>query len=659
MRYTHYILGLFVCLLSSQAFAAPGDTTKVAAHTNLQMDWYNNFDTAVTFPTGSVQYRQVKMHFILGKYQCPAGSQYCGDWDYDVHTYLMTPTDTFELGRLITPYAGTGFGRFTFAWSHDYEFDVTDYQSVLKGPAVVRILYSGYSGGFTANVRFDFVEGTPARPVLGLSRVWNGGFDYGHGAVAINTALQPITATPPAGTVASQLRLNITGHGGDDNGCAEFCPNHYILSKDATDFATQDFWREDCSYNHMYPQSGTWVYNRANWCPGDLVRDFRYELAGITAETPFTLGMRFPPYTSTTNTPNTFAASYKIDGTVFHYGPYAFTSDASIEKILAPNDDITFIRENARLGSPLVRLRNNGSATITSVVLSYGVGTQMATYTWNGSLAPEESTLVTLPQMPELKLPAGSYGFTASIVSVNGAADQEPSNNSLSTTFTAAPSWPTDIIIRLLNNTSANTDWRIEDLDGNIKASRTGCPSGTVCADTVNLDFGVAYKMIVSDTLTLGYYDITTGTARGSKGGDGLSFAGSAAGYIRAYRLNSTSLALPGAMSGAAAGNFGAGFTHYFYTGWPTAVSQLSSAQGPLAEVFPNPSDGVYFVNASASNERLTYTLTNIQGAIVESGSLDAANSQKLDISTAPAGIYLLHVRSESGLSQVLRLLHQ
>src|SRR6185503_16460660 len=110
------LLLLIVIINATKGLANPGDTTWVQAQNDVHLDYYNDFDTPVTFPSGSVSWRKIIMVFTLGKYQCPAGTQYCGDWDYTVQNFLMTPTDTFELSRLITPYANASYPRTPWGW---------------------------------------------------------------------------------------------------------------------------------------------------------------------------------------------------------------------------------------------------------------------------------------------------------------------------------------------------------------------------------------------------------------------------------------------------------------------------------------------------------------------------------------------------------------
>ena len=55
--------------------------------------------------------------------------------------------------------------------------------------------------------------------------------------------------------------------------CAEFC-RALLLAINRQHLARGNtfLWRDDCGKNEVYPQTGTWVYNRGNWCPGAVVR---------------------------------------------------------------------------------------------------------------------------------------------------------------------------------------------------------------------------------------------------------------------------------------------------------------------------------------------------------------------------------------------------
>ncbi len=266
------IYAILVCAgISANVSAAPGDTTWVQAQNNIQLTAFGAFDAPVVFPSGSLTYRKVYLEFTLGTYACSAGSQYCHQWDYDVHNIIMSPAgDTVELSRFITPYANTGVPRFPTTWKHRYIFDVSDYYPLLKGSNTMRIFYSGYSYGFTANVRFAFIEGTPERNVLGVSKLWGGSYNYGNPSSPIDNNVTAVTRTAPAGTQAAELKLLITGHGSDANQCCEFASHKYDLKVNGNTVANQAIWRADCASNEVYPQGGTWLYDRANWCPAPL-----------------------------------------------------------------------------------------------------------------------------------------------------------------------------------------------------------------------------------------------------------------------------------------------------------------------------------------------------------------------------------------------------
>ena len=76
--------------------------------------------------------------------------------------------------------------------------------------------------------------------------------------------------TAPDRTVSAAFRFIVTGHGSDVNQCCEFASHYYNLNLNGSSILQQQIWR-DCGFNELYPQGGTWIYNRANWCPGATV----------------------------------------------------------------------------------------------------------------------------------------------------------------------------------------------------------------------------------------------------------------------------------------------------------------------------------------------------------------------------------------------------
>lgn len=603
MRYL-YLLTCAALINVANVHAAPGDTTWVQAHDNIKLDYYNNFDTSIEFPDGSKRYRKIIMEFTLGKYACPgydptrAGegpgrTGWCSDWDYTVTVQSMNKTgDSLELGRLITPYANTTYARFPLTWKERYYFDVTDFYPALKDTNKIRILYSGYSGGFTANIRFALVEGTPERNITGLKRLWSGSYTYGSAADPIDNHT-PVTAlVGPAGTTAAAFRFNITGHGADALGCSEFCKRYYRLMKDGSLVEQKDIWRDNCGFNSLYPQSGTWVHNRGNWCPGAGVQTNIHPLSGITAGTSFNLGMNFQAHSSGGG------ASYSIDGTVVYYGPFNHSLDASLEEILAPTDYEGQYRENPRNGFTTVRVRNSGSTVITKIDFEFGMtGKTLTKGGWSGSLAPATDTIIDLPLDASLLSSSGSnLPYEVNIVSVNGAADEDKDNNRMTSTFTAAPEWPNKFTITLSTNKStvasgnSETEWRIYDLkSGAIAAERVNNAPSRNYTDSLDLPTGV-YKLVLTDA-----------------GCDGINFwlysnpgaypVNPGVGTFGVKPTLFTKLDVLDYMGG----DFGCGFNHYFRVGTPTAIRYIDPVLTAAIEVFPNPASSEVTVQINAS----------------------------------------------------------
>jgi hypothetical protein len=587
----YYLLGII--LISSGVKAANGDTTWVQAHSDVWLTGPpTNYDTLIQFPDGTKSYRKIYMIFTLGKYQCPGSPQYCGDWDYTVQNYLMTKGgDTIELSRLITPYANSGAARTPPTWKERYVFDVTDYYPLLKDSATARIHYSGWTGGFTANIRFAFIEGTPVRNVLGIERLWHGSWGFGNTA-PIDDNLPAVTTTAPANTQSAELKFRVTGHGSDGSGCSEFCKKYYQVLVNGNMIEQKDIWRDNCGLNHLYPQSGTWLYDRGNWCPGDLVQTNSHLLTGIAGGSNYNVDVNFEPYSGSGS------ASYTIESAIVYYGGINKTLDASIEDIIAPNDHEMYYRQNPLSGNPVIKVKNTGSTPITSLNFAYGIqGGFMAYYLWNGTLNPMEEALITLPEFWELRVATGTNMFTVSLININNAtSDDDISNNSLSCSFKAAPAWPNAITIKMTtnkgqaSNSHSETNWYLIEGGKDTIARRVDNDISKAYLDTVILGPSF-YQFVVMDG-----------------GCDGLSFwnnSSAGSGNLLIRNL-ATGASLP--LTGYFNGDFGCGFTQYFNVNWPAAISNINIDNRAGIDAYPNPASGIVNINISGNK--------NVKGVI-------------------------------------------
>jgi hypothetical protein len=632
------------------AQANPGDTTIVVCQQIKHMDWpsaADPYDTAVVFPDGTKTYRKILMEFTLGKYACPgydpsnagegAGQTgWCADWDYDVHAIVLNATDTMELGRFITPYANSNFPRTPASWSHPYVYDVTDYYPLLKNNATFRIKYSGYSGGFTGSVRFIFIEGTPPRDVIKIDPLWQGGYSYGNASDPIEAKIAAKDLTMPANAQFAEMKVNITGHGGDNTAnCAEFCKKWYKVMVNGTMSEQKDIWRDDCGSNFLYPQSGTWIYDRGNWCPGDLVHDNIHKMpATVTPGSTFTTDLDFQTYTSGNN-----GASYKVTAGMFYYGAFNHTLDAGIESIISPSALEANYRYNPVCGQPVINVKNFGSTTLTSIKFSYGVvGQTMSSYTWTGSMSSLNAMDITLPSIPEMNTVTGSSNkFTVSITEVNGAADQENLNNTMNSSFEAAPKWDGGHF-RVDFKTSSNyqgqinkTNWSIKDMNDNTVISRQGTASNTTYKDTLHLANG-CYRLDVDGSYT----------------GAGMNFFGqmTSKGYFRIYNLNTAAqLPLPKTDLGnpGLEANYGNGFTQYFTVenSAVVGIDNVGNATFSMS-VYPNPAkEAIHIEVMGQLKEKAQVQLTNIIGQVIYTSETKDLNIY-IGTENIPNGIYLL-----------------
>jgi len=660
----YYFLLIAALCIGTSLKAAPGDTTWVQAN-NVDLTYYNNYDTTVVFPAPGTNYRKIYMVFTLGKYMCPgynpatAGSgsvPWCGDWDYTVLNYLMTRTgDTLELGRLITPYANALAPRTPWAATQTYTYDVTDYAYLLQDTATMRILFSGYSGGFTANIRFAFIEGTPDRDVIAVQRLWHGYFAYGDTAHSdsemINTHFVADTETVPAGTVTTDLKFIVTGHGSDPNQCCEFMSHNYQVLLNGSSIDTETIWRDNCGSNWLYPQSGTWLYNRANWCPGDLIYP-KYTVLPVTAGSTYNVAIQFDPYVSTG------AGGYQTEASLFYYKGMNKVLDASIDDIIAPTTNQLYFRQNPLVGAPTILVKNTGSTTIDSISFQYGIqDSVMQSYTWVGSLASLQDTQITLPALTALNNLAGAsgaYTFVAKIVNVNGSTDDDATNNTMTSPFIAAPVWPSPFKIRFSANneglsyatSTCATSWIIYDVNNNIVRERTNAHISTIYNDTVNLPRG-AYKLQVTDANC-----------------DGLSWwgfpAGTTDGSISASQLSGGSLYLNGNfMASPYSNDFGCGFVQYFFLDsmGSLAVNNITAA-GAAIEAYPNPAQGVVNIDISGIPDVSgKLQIIDMLGRVVLTAPCNE-DHQQLNVEQLVSGVYtVLFVNSTNSNRLEARLL--
>jgi hypothetical protein len=643
-RKLHVLLGLLLVLLafSKHSHAAPGDTTSVTIFNRRPLTRNGYYDTTAVMPTAGRRYRKVLMHYILSRYACAPGSQYCGSWDYTTRVILQPAAhDSVELARIMTPYATDWLGTNKM---HDYVVDVTDYAPLLTSSPGIRFDYQGYSWGFRVTVRLDFIEGTPPQDPVDVRNVYSGTFAYGVTADPIDSHLPAKALTAPsAGTIA--LKSLISGHGADPLNCAEFCRRYYSLIVNRLPTSDTYLWRDDCGKNEVYPQTGTWVYNRGNWCPGAVVRRIVQPLTAITTPgQPFTLDINMQPYTASNQA--AASAQYIWSSQLVTSGPINFSTDASLDEIIAPNSNENYARENPTCGGPQVRLRNLGSNRLTAVTIAYRVVGRgpLQTYNWTGNLSYGRDTLVMLPPLATLMNNTAGGRFQAWTAAPNTTRDQNAYNDTLTTRFNPTITLPSAITVTMTtNNASASagvnqTSWQIIDVAGNVVAQRVGLSNATTFSNALRLTPG-CYSLRVTDT-----------------GCDGFAWAANpTAGYGSMRILDSTS----GSALRAISGDFGCEYTLNFQVAGTVTASSSAQLLNVL-EVYPNPNHGGQFtldLNLPARQD-VRLRVVDALGRNVWSQELTQVKTtvQPLALTTVAPGIYALELRLADGTKLNRRL---
>jgi hypothetical protein len=545
---------------------------------------------------------------------------------YNSYYTVYTPFEVIEpieLARYITPYGGA----LTSTWNNTWEFDVTDYAPLLHDSVEVRAFYSGWSDGFTITLDFEMIEGIPPRTPIRERNLWSGYFPYGDPNNSIENYLTPKTVHLAPNEVMSNIRFDITGHGfGGTEDCSEFCPKMYYMKFNGNTHYSKLVWRDKCGLNPLYPQNGTWLYDRANWCPGEAVHVFENEMTPfVNAGDSATVDVDMQPFT---NLDLSHGAGYQIDGQLLTFGAPNFSLDAEMKNIIAPNNNTNVKRYNSICNSPIVVIRNDGSTPLTSLVISYGVtGTPLQNFTWTGNLAFLQVDTVYLPT---INWYGSAWEFSATVSLPNGNADQYADNNSLKVNYTAPPQYISDILFECKTNLYGNeTYYELRDGSGNLLLTRNNLASSTIYRDTLHLTPGCySFRMI-------------------DAGKDGLYFwaNNSGSGWMRLKNGNT------GVLFKSFGTDFGTEIYQEFTVGY--SIGMPEEIIHPELMVYPNPTDGIITVDFQSPDEQVEILVFDFTGKIVSDQKILTEHTMKstnIDLSGNAAGIYFVQMRSSEGV---------
>lgn len=513
----------------------------------------------------------------------------------------------FELLSFVTPYGiGIDFGLDGKTWT----FDVTDFGPILKGE---KRLTMERGGQFQEemDIKFEFIQGTPVRDVIDITQVWPV-TQEGYGRIVADGRFEPRSFQLNDQAEEFEIHAAITGHGQE----GEFIPRTHFIDVNNGEYAMSwQVWKE-CADNPIYPQGGTWVYDRAGWCPGAPTDVNVLKLDGAAAGDAVTVD-----YGVTTATGD---SRYIVNVQLVSYGQPNFQHDATLADIISPSSAAKNERFNPMCGSPIVMIKNTGSNDLTEATISYGIeGQSTNTYQWEGQLAFGEEVRVDLPPL-SLKTTADGATFFAEIAMDN---DEYGANDRLTSIVRPVQVHSDNIKINMYTNGQPNeTRWRLLDVNGNMVASPDfGLSAFTLYTEEVN-DLNGCYTLLITDT-----------------DGDGISWWANndGDGFI--------SITDEGGASSTIATDFGSIILYEFVTEGFNPTEE-NAVRTPV-RVFPNPTSDVVIVDLAAETLLEDARLVDVSGRTRQVIAKESINPglNEVALGAHAAGIYHLELVTNAG----------
>ncbi|MBP9703368.1 MAG: T9SS type A sorting domain-containing protein [Chitinophagales bacterium] len=532
---------------------------------------------------------------------------------YEYYSPPFEVIDRYELARYITPYGiGLDLGD-GFTWT----FDVSDYRTLLQD--TVHLVAGNWQE--LLSLELWFIEGTPPREPLSVTNLWTGYKPYDSDE-SFDASTPPVEITIPANAINSRIKVRVTGHGfGGNLNCAEFCAMDHYFKVDGETTWTKNVWRDNCDVNPVYPQGGTWVYDRANWCPGAEVETYDFELTDFV-EPGGTYSFDYAAQDYLWNGGGSFPY-YQTEVQLITYAAPSFVVDAAVMDIVAPGKDPMWSRKNPICNNPIIRIQNTGSQSLTSLTIEYGMNDPsgsipVTTYSWTGNL--------NIMEWEEIQLPDYAWStsgeFKVEISEPNGVADPYVYNNTMITQVDIPAMVPNSIILEFKTNTKPNeNDLFLYNSAGEEIFSRTTFTANTIYKDTIILEDD-CYELYLWDS-----------------DGDGISWWANSdgIGYFR-MRDGNTNAIIKNYQA-----DFGGLIYQQFTVGNYVDINALT-ALNESVKVFPNPAtDQVNFQLQLTNAEPVVMHIYNFDGKLVYSETKNMQNAQTIamDVSSFSAGLYV------------------
>jgi hypothetical protein len=405
------------------------------------------------FPPETKEIRRIVMNLTLAYPEDRA----IAHWDYMDRVKIVRKGGVngeyinYEIGRMLTPYGS----NFKEGWSYTWSIDVTDFQAFLRDSVEIEYIHSGYESpdlGWDLTLDFDVLFGPQVADYISVTKMWDGNFQYGNPENPIEKQLTPIKVNRSENAAFGRFRIQHTGHGMDEpSGCSEFCSRWRELKFDDKIVDHRDMWK-DCGNNPLYPQGGTWIFDRAYWCPGDLQVP---DIVDIPLKNNVhMLDLDMEPMTAT----NIDQPKEQITSYFFQFAEPNNNNDVAIEEIIAPSNKDNYNRFNPTGFNPIIRIRNLGKQDLTKLTIVYKtIGFEEKYLKWKGRLGFYETALITLPG--EILAKSGLNSFSVILEEPNGKEDEWDGDNSMTSEFYDIPTIPSKFVVEFMTNNKPKDNW--------------------------------------------------------------------------------------------------------------------------------------------------------------------------------------------------------
>ena len=531
---------------------------------------------------------------------------------------------SFQIMSFVTPYGlGLDFGPQGKSWY----FDVTDFSPILKGNKQIT-MSGGGQWQEDIDIKFLFIVGTPTRNVLDMQQIWRPQYKS-YNAIIANDFFEPRDVLLNSDATAFKIRTTITGHGQE----GEFVPqNHYVNIDGGNQEYLWSVWTE-CSENPVYPQGGTWIYDRAGWCPGQASDLIENEITSLV--NPGQIHNIDYGVTSATGTSN-----YWVSNQLVSYEDPNHNLDAAVIDILSPTDQIKYLRTNPLCSKPKIVIQNTGSTTLTSLQINYWINNASVpqTYIWNGNLDFLEKEEVTLPDPNTLwtNLAIENNTFHVNIISPNNSSDEYFFNNSMTSNFESAPIYPSTFALWFQTNSGvintlsqvSESSWEFLDNNETQIYNSGDLIANTQYRDTLIFDDGCyVFKVIDTDDDGIDFW-------ANNDGGGMARFREIGASWLKSFE-----------------GDFGRSIHHEFRVENSLSNSEIGKNN---ISIFPNPATSQICVFGDLKKSS-KINLSNNLGMIVKTTNINkASTTQKIDVSNLPKGIYILSIDNSKLIKKIV-----